>query len=149
MADINHVVLVGRLTRDAELKYTNSGSAVSSFSLAINRRRKSGDQWVEEVSYFDIVVWGKTAESLSPYLVKGKQVGIEGELRQNRWEQDGQKRSRVEVASRNIQLLGGKGQQSPGAAGTGPPDHMDSDNEGPASDVSGTKGDDFEDDIPF
>lgn len=141
MADINRVILVGRLTRDAELKYTGTGSAVSKFSLAINRRKKSGDQWVEEVNYFDVVVWGKTAESLSKYLTKGKQVGVDGELRQNRWEQDGQARSKVEVHATNIQLLGG-GAGGRGAAPAGgqaaggfeePPE--------PSSE--------FEDDIPF
>ena len=71
MADINHVVLVGRLTRNAELKYTNNGAAVSKFSIAINQRRKKDDQWVDEAHFFDIVLWGKTAESLNQYLVKG------------------------------------------------------------------------------
>ena len=107
--DINHVVIVGRLTRDAELRYTNSGSAVANISLAINTRRRRDDQWVDEAHFFDAVVWGKTAESLSPYLTKGKQIGLEGELRQNRWEQDGQRRSKVEIFTRNIQLLGGRG----------------------------------------
>ena len=106
MADINHVVLVGRLTRNAELKYTNNGSAVSKFSIAINQRRKKDDQWVDEAHFFDIVLWGKTAESLNQYLVKGKQVGIEGQLRQNRWEQDGQARSKVEIFATNVMLLG-------------------------------------------
>lgn len=107
MADINCVVLVGRLTRDAELKYTNSGYPVCTFSIAVNRRRKNGDTWEDEVSFFDIVLWGKQGESLNQYLVKGKQVSVSGELRQNRWEQDGQARSKVEVVAGNIQLLGG------------------------------------------
>jgi len=148
MADINHVVLVGRLTRNAELKYTNSGAAVSKFSIAINQRRKKDDQWVDESHFFDIVLWGKTAESLNQYLVKGKQVGIEGQLRQDRWEQDGQSRSRVEIFATNVMLLGG------GAGGgrqTGGP--------GPATESKGGGGADFpegppqrenfEDDIPF
>jgi single-strand DNA-binding protein len=139
MADINQVVLVGRLTRDAELKYTNTGSAVSKFSLAINRRRKSGDQWVEEASFFNVVVWGRVAEALSPYLVKGKQVGVNGELRQSRWEQDGQPRSRVEVVANNIQLLGGRGAPQ-GEAASETEQH---------SQKSSFEGDDFEDDIPF
>lgn len=109
MADINRVVLVGRLTRDAELKYISSGTAVCKFSLASNRRKKSGDEWVDEVSFFDIILWGRQGESLNQYLVKGKQVGVEGELRQNRWEQDGQSRSRVEIVALNVQLLGGAG----------------------------------------
>lgn len=119
--DINHVVIVGRLTRDAELRYTNSGSAVANISLAINTRRRRDDQWVDEAHFFDAVVWGKTAESLSPYLTKGKQIGLEGELRQNRWEQDGQRRSKVEIFTRNIQLLGGRG-DGPGPGGGGQSD---------------------------
>ncbi len=107
MADINHVVLVGRLTRNAELKYTNSGAAVSKFSIAINQRRKKDDQWVDESHFFDIVFWGKAAEAVNQYLVKGKQVGIEGQLRQDRWEQEGQSRSRVEIVATNVMLLGG------------------------------------------
>lgn len=107
MADINHVVLVGRLTRDAELKYTNSGYAVSKVSIAVNQRRKVNDQWTDEVSFFDVVIWGKTAESLNTYLLKGKQIGVEGKLRQNRWEQEGKQRSKVEIVASNIQLLGG------------------------------------------
>ena len=87
MADINHVILVGRLTRDAELKYTNTGLPLSKFSIAINRRKKVEEQWQEEAHFFDIVVWGKIAEALHPFLKKGKQIGIDGELRQNRWEQ--------------------------------------------------------------
>jgi single-strand DNA-binding protein len=119
MADINHVVLVGRLTRDAELKYTAGGQAVSKFSIAINRRRKSGDQWVDEANFFDIVVWGRQAESLNQYLVKGKQIGIDGELRQDRWEQDGQNRSKVEIVATNIQLLGGGANGGSGGGGYG------------------------------
>ncbi len=107
MANLNHVVLIGRLTRDAELKYTNTGLAVSKLSIAVNRRKRSGDQWVDEANYFDITVWGKTAENLNQYLLKGKEIAVEGELRQDRWEQDGQTRSKVEIVATNIQLLGG------------------------------------------
>lgn len=107
MADINKVMLVGRLTREAELKYTSNGFAVASFAIAVNRRRKNGDQWVEEASFFDINLFGKSAEALKQYLVKGKQVAIEGELRQERWEQEWQSRSKVVVIANNVQLLGG------------------------------------------
>ena len=107
MTDINRVFLVGRLTRDADLRFTNSGTPVGKFSIAVNRSRKNGDKWDEEVNYFDIVLWGRVAEALSKYLLKGKQVAVEGELRQSRWEQDGQNRSRFEIHARNIQLLGG------------------------------------------
>ncbi|HOX17973.1 MAG TPA: single-stranded DNA-binding protein [Spirochaetales bacterium] len=107
MADVNVVVLVGNLTRDAELKYLNSGIAVCEFSLAINSRRKSGDQWIDEAHFFDITFFGKGAEAVHRYLVKGKQVAVNGELRQDRWEQDGQKRSKVKIVANNVQLLGG------------------------------------------
>ena len=105
--DTNIVVLVGRLTRESELRFTNSGTAVGRFSLAVNRMKRSGDQREEEVSFFDITVWGKQAEVLNPYLTKGRQVCVQGELRQSRWEQEGQSRSKIEVVANNIQLLGG------------------------------------------
>lgn len=140
--DINHVVLVGRLTRDSELKYTNTGTAIGKFSIAVNRRKRSGDQWTDEVSYFDIVLWGKTAEALNQYLQKGKQVAVSGELRQNRWEQDGQNRSKVEIIANNLQLLGGMGGRNDS------PESRPSDQDTPPSDT-GSYSDDFEDDIPF
>lgn len=107
MADLNSVNIIGRLTRDAELKYTTGGMAIANFSIAVNRRRKSGDQWTDEVSFFDINLFGKAAEGLKQYLLKGKQVGICGELRQDRWEKDGQSHSRVYIVANDIQLLGG------------------------------------------
>jgi len=106
--DINHVVLIGRLTRDADFKFTPNGQAVSKFSIAvINRRKRNGDSWEDEASFFDIVLWGKQAESIQAYLVKSKMVCIDGELRQDRWQQDGQNRSKVEVIANYVQLLGG------------------------------------------
>ena len=107
MVDLNHVVLIGRLTRDAELKITSTGQAVCKFSIAVNRRKKSGDQWEDEVNFFDIVLWGRQGETLHPYLVKGKMVAVDGELRQDRWQQDGQNRSKVEIVANLLQLLGG------------------------------------------
>ncbi|MBN2618586.1 MAG: single-stranded DNA-binding protein [Spirochaetales bacterium] len=104
--DINSVTIVGRLTRDAELKYTNNGSAVTKLSLAVNRSRKDGDQWVEEANFFDVSLWGKRGESLNQYLQKGTKIAVSGELRQDKWEQDGQSRSRVFIFANNIQLLG-------------------------------------------
>ena len=153
MADINRVILVGRLTRDAELKYTSGGSPVAKFGVAVNRRRKVGDQWEEEANFFDVVVWGRVAEALNQYLVKGKQVGIEGELRQDRWEQDGQKRSRVEIVASNIMLLGSRGGEGgPGPApgrGSGAPGASGGPAGGGPAGPAGPAGDDFEDDIPF
>lgn len=145
MADINHVVVVGRLTRDAELKYTNSGYAVSKVSIAVNQRRKVNDQWTDEVSFFDVVIWGKTAESLNSYLLKGKQIGVEGRLRQNRWEQEGKQRSRVEIVSSNIQLLGSNRTNTPQVSETS------SDGGFPEAGNASNKEfpDKFDDDIPF
>ncbi|MCL2129328.1 MAG: single-stranded DNA-binding protein [Treponema sp.] len=147
MADINHVVLIGRLTRDAELKYTASGQAVCKFSIAVNRRRKNGDQWEDEANFFDIVLWGRQGESLNQYLLKGKAVGIDGELRQDRWQQDGQNRSKVEIVANNIQLLGGNsgsqgGQSGSGTAGNQWQNKRDNSSPPPSDD-------NFSDDIPF
>lgn len=150
MSDVNHVILIGRLTRDAELKYTAGGQAVCKFALAVNRRHKSGDQWVEEANFFDCVLWGRSGESINQYLVKGKQVAVEGELRQDRWEQDGQNRSKVEIMANNVQLLGGGqgGQSGPSLGGsTASPaatnNHRDDGFGEPGKD------DGFADDIPF
>jgi single-strand DNA-binding protein len=111
--DINHVVLVGRLTRDAELKYTAGGQAVCNFSIAVNRSKKSGDQWVDEPSFFDVTLWGRQGEVVNQYLVKGKTVGVDGGLRQDRWEKDGQNHSKVVIVADKVQLLGG----NPGSGG--------------------------------
>jgi single-strand DNA-binding protein len=113
MADINKVTLIGRLTRDSELRYTEGGTPVSKFSVAVNRSVKRGDTWEDEVSFFDVVLWGKMAVSVNQYLLKGKQVGIDGELRQERWEQNGQYRSRVEIVANKVQLLGGGNADAP------------------------------------
>ncbi|MFN2312134.1 MAG: single-stranded DNA-binding protein [Spirochaetia bacterium] len=148
MTDLNHVGIIGRLTRDAELKYTNSGSAVCQFSVANNYRKKSGDQWVDEVNYFDVVLFGKSAEAISRYLSKGKQVGVEGQLRQNRWEQDGQRRSKVEIFANNVQLLGGRTEGGGGERDRGPGFTGPSSGQGrPPESSSGPA--DFEDDVPF
>jgi single-strand DNA-binding protein len=156
MADLNNVVLIGRLTRDAELKYTASGQAVCKFSIAVNRRKKSGDQWVDEANFFDIVVWGRQGESLNQYLVKGKMVGVEGELRQDRWEQDGQNRSKVEIVANNLQLLGanaagagGQGGAYQERRGDGFSDRGPVSRENPPGSQEGGVDDSFADDIPF
>jgi len=145
MADLNRVTLVGRLTRDAELKSISSGTSVCKFSLAVNRAIKSGDEWKEEASFFDVVLWGRRGEALTQYLTKGKTVGVDGELRQDRWEQDGQKRSKVEIVASNVMLLGGGGGagggQGSGASGGG--------YSGSASRDSAPPDDSFADDIPF
>ena len=148
MVDLNHVVLIGRLTRDAELKYTSSGQAICKFSIAVNRRKKTGDQWEDEANFFDIVLWGRQGENLNQYLIKGKMVAVNGELRQDRWQQDGQNRSKVEIVADFLQLLGGgnypdKQNQN---------QSRDNNYEGSARDsgrYSSPKDDGFPDDIPF
>ncbi|MBN1685059.1 MAG: single-stranded DNA-binding protein [Spirochaetales bacterium] len=144
MADINRVILVGRLTRDAELRYTGGGTAVCKFSVAINRRKKTGDRWEDEAHFFDVVLFGKQGEAINQYLVKGKQVGIDGELRQNRWEQDGQPRSKVEIAAFNVQLLGGGGRGGQTQAQPRDGDSFENYDNAPAEPAG-----EFEDDIPF
>lgn len=105
MADINRVIEIGRLTRDAEVSYTPGGTAVAKFTIAVNRRVKNGDGWADEANYFDVQVFGKAAESLKPYLTKGKMIGVDGYLKQDRWEKDGQKFSKVTINANDIQLL--------------------------------------------
>ena len=103
-SDINSVVIVGRLTRDAELRYLNSGTAVASISIAVNRSKKDGDQWISEANFFDVSYFGKGAEGIKPYLTKGTQIAVQGSLRQDRWEKDGQKFSRVNILADSVEL---------------------------------------------
>jgi single-strand DNA-binding protein len=150
MTDLNRVVLIGRLTREAELKYTSGGQAVCKFSIAVNRRKKNGDQWEDEANFFDIVLWGKQGESLHQYLLKGKMVGVDGELRQDRWQQDGQNRSKIEIVANNLQLLGGgssSGERQNNQNNSGADNSRDSSSE-PQS-FNSSKDDGFTDDIPF
>jgi single-strand DNA-binding protein len=150
MADMNHVNLIGRLTRDAELKYTANGQPVSKFSIAVNRNVKRGEKWEDEANFFDIVLWGKRAEALDQYLTKGKQIGVDGELRQDRWQQDGQNRSKVEVIATNINLLGGGNGESRGSAGASGGNSSGSGRSfGPPKDTPSPSDDGFTDDIPF
>lgn len=108
--DINRLVVIGRLTADAKLEYTPGGMAIASFSIAVNRNTKKGDQWVDEANFFDVKAFGKQAENLKPYLTKGKQIGIDGYIKQDRWQdkETGQNRSKVVVMVNDMQLLGGK-----------------------------------------
>lgn len=111
MNDINQFVLIGRLTRDAEIKYTGGGLAISSFSVAVNTSKKTGDGWEDEANFFDCSLFGKRAEALNQYLTKGSQLAITGSLKQDRWEKDGNKRSKVKLMVNDIQLLGSKGEK--------------------------------------
>ena len=145
--DINHVMIIGRLTRDLgsderSFGYVGNGMARANVSIAVNRSRKQADgSWGDEVSYFDITIWGKTAENLKPYLTKGKQICVEGHLKQDRWEKDGQKFSKVSIIADNVQLLGGK---SDGGQSSGAPTFKPAEN----NSYSGEEGD-FPEDISF
>lgn len=112
MASYNRVILIGNLTRDVELRYLQSGMAVTDIGLAVNDRRKNANgEWIEEVSFIDVTVWGRTAEVMSEYLSKGSPVFIEGRLKLDSWEgQDGQKKSKLRVVCERMQLIGSKGQ---------------------------------------
>ncbi|MEM1305389.1 MAG: single-stranded DNA-binding protein [Planctomycetota bacterium] len=117
MASYNRVILVGNLTRDPELRYIPSGTAVAEIGLAVNDRVKKNDQWVDETTFVDVTLWARTAEVANEYLSKGSPVLIEGRLKFDQWEKDGQKRSKLRVVADKMQMLGGK----PGAGGGGGP----------------------------
>ena len=109
MTDINSVVLVGRITKDVgsderSFSYVGNGTAKAVVNIAVNRGVKKGDKWEDEASFFDIVIWGKTAENLKPRLTKGTQITVSGYLKQDRWEKDGQKQSRVQVVADMVEI---------------------------------------------
>ena len=138
--DLNNYSVIGRMTRDLDERafaYTPNGKARLNISIAVNDGY--GDK--QYTSYFDVVVWGKTAENIKPYLGKGKQLCINGRLRQDRWENNGQKNSRVVIVAETVQLLGGR-DNSAGSGGnnqqTAPQRPQDYDNGG-----------EFSEDIPF
>ena len=122
MTSFNKVILLGNLTRDPEVRYTPNGSAVASFAVAVNRKYKQGDETKEEVSYIDITVWGKQAESCGQYLNKGDSVLIDGRLQQRRWEtEDGQKRNKVEVVAERVNFMPKRSRSSQGGGPAEPP----------------------------
>ena len=116
MASYNRVVLMGNLTRDPELRYIPSGTAVSEIGLAVNDRVKRNDQWVEEATFVDVTLWGRTAEVANEYLSKGSSILIEGRLKLDSWEKDGQKRSKLRVVADRMQMVGARGGGSRGGA---------------------------------
>lgn len=112
MTDLNKIILFGRITKDVgsderSFGYVGNGQAKAEVSIAVNRSKKQNDQWIEEVSYFNILIWGKMAENLKPYLTKGTQILIEAHLKQDRWEKDGQKFSAIKIIADSVQLCGG------------------------------------------
>ncbi len=169
MASFNRVILVGNLTRDPELRYTPTNTPVTEIGLAVNDRRKNASgEWIEETTFVDVTLWARTAEVASEYLTKGSSVLIEGRLKLDTWETDGQKRSKLRVVGERMQMLGGRGGgegggggrrggagASRGGGGGGP--QYDESEYGPPADVyggsegrgGGGSGSAPNDDIPF
>jgi single-strand DNA-binding protein len=146
--DLSIAVIVGRLTRDAELKYTNSGQPICHFSIATSARVKKGSDWIDEPSFWEVDLWGKQGESINQYLTKGKQVAVEGSMRQDKWEKDGVKHIKVIINANTVQLLGSGQAQN----------RTDDTNHGPApenrttarqSHPAANPEDNYSDDIPF
>jgi len=155
---VNQVIMMGNLTRDPEVRQTPGGQSVCSFSLALNRsyQDKSG-QWQEATDFIDVVAWGPLGERIAQYLSKGRRALVQGRLQSRAWEQDGQKRSKVEVLASDVTFLDGRGEGGE-SAGEGGGSNYQSNNSGNSS--SSNKKDDVViqdigdepinlDDIPF
>ena len=145
---INQVILMGNLTRDPELRTTPSGQSVCSFGIAVNRSFQGSDgNQQDAVDYFDITAWGKLGELVNQYLAKGRKCLVMGRLSFRQWEQDGQKRSKVEVIANDVTFLDGRGGDSAGSYDGGIQSNSDSSN----SDVAIENVDDKIDlsEIPF
>jgi len=142
MANINKTIIKGNLTRDPELKSTNTGTYLCTFSVAVNSYQ--GKDKEDYVSFFDCTAWGKRAEVMSKYLAKGKPVIIEGNLRQQRWEDaDGKSRSKVVIYVDNFEFAGGKPDDNNASTGNAVQDDFHGE---PAT---GEFPEPFNDDIPF
>lgn len=109
MNDINSCILIGRLTRDGELTYTQNGKAKLAFSLAVNRSIKQGDQWADDTAFFDVTCWGIMAEGLKQRIGRGSLVGVVGRLCQDRWKdnQTGQNRTKIYILAESVEVLKG------------------------------------------
>lgn len=115
---VNQVILLGNLTRDPELRQTPGGQSVVSFSLALNRayRDQKTNEWQEATDYIDVVAWGPLAERVAQYLTKGRRALVQGRLQSRSWEQDGQKRSKVEVLANDVTFLDSRGGEEGGSS---------------------------------
>jgi single-strand DNA-binding protein len=156
MASYNRVILLGNLTRDVELRYTQSGLAVTDIGLAVNDRRKNqAGEWVDEPTFVDVTLWGRTAEVASEYLSKGSPILIEGRLKLDTWETEGQKRSKLRVVGERMQMLGSKSSSAPSSRPPDRPSPDESEYSRPAYDdvpshaENDGSGGPPEDDIPF
>lgn len=136
---------VGRLTRDAELKYLANGQAICHFSLVVDSREKNGGQYVDMPNYREVDLWGKLGESLNQYLTKGKLVAVSGEESYDSWKNEaGETKWKLKVKANSVQLLGGGQRQESGG------DFVPNAFKGGAAAVPATVGaDDFSDSIPF
>ncbi len=116
---LNQVTLMGNLTRDPELRQTPTGQTVTNFSLALNRAYKDqSGEWQEVTDYIDIVCWGPLAERVAQYLSKGRRCLVQGRLQSRSWEQEGQKRSKVEVLANDVTFLDSRGSSDDNGGGT-------------------------------
>jgi len=121
MANLNKVLLIGRLTRDPETRTTPGGATVTTLGLAVNRtytRRDSGEK-VEETCFVDVEAWGRTGETIARYMKKGRQIFIEGRLKFDSWERDGQRRSKLSVTAESFQFIDSQGGGGQGGGGGG------------------------------
>ena len=117
----NQVILMGNLTRDPELRQIPSGQSVCAFSLALNRSYKdSSGEWQEATDFVDIVAWAQLGERVAQYLSKGRRCMVVGRMQSRSWEQDGQKRSKVEVLATDVTFLDGRGPESSGDSDSKP-----------------------------
>jgi len=156
MANLNKVMLIGNLTRDPELRVTPKGTAICTFSIAVNRKFKdeSGGER-EEVTYVDIEAWGKSGENISKYVTKGRPLFVEGRLRLDQWEDKTtkEKRSRMKVVLENFQFLGGgRGEGGPGGGegGEAPRSYAPRSNAGTAPKPSApAPQENLDEDVPF
>lgn len=108
MASFNRVILTGNVTRDPEVRQAGS-STVCNFSLAVNEKRKQGDEWIDDPVFVDCGAWGKLADVMQRYVAKGDPVLVEGRLRRESWEKDGEKRSKLSVTVERLEFLKSKG----------------------------------------
>jgi len=139
MASFNRVILLGNVTRDPELRYISNGTAVTDIGLAVNDRRKTATgEWVEETTFVDVTLWGRTAEIAGEYVTKGSPLLIEGRLKLDTWEKDGKKNSKLRVVGEKMQLLGSRSGGG-GGGGDGPRGKAR-----PAGRAGGPPADDFE-----
>src|SRR5262245_41425234 len=119
MANLNKVMLSGRLTRDPETRHTPSGQSVTNFGIAVNRtyRKKDSDEKVEETTFVDVEAWGQAGETFARYMKKGRQAYVEGRLKLDSWEKNGEKRSKLTVVMEEFQFLDGGANGGGGGAG--------------------------------